>query len=116
MLGPDEGTSRARLRDAGVSEDYLQAQLQARRWQEWGPHAIVCHNGLLTRRQRLRAAAITVGDKGGLATLRRWSCTASVASTTLPMAACTWCTRGRAPCRQCRIWWCTRAGVSFQVI
>jgi len=68
MLGRDEGTSRARLRDAGVSEDYLQAQLQARRWQEWGPHAIVCHNGLLTRRQRLRAAAITVGDKGGLAT------------------------------------------------
>ena len=39
-----------------------------------------------------------------------------MASTTLPMAACTWCTRGRAPCRQCRIWWCTRAGVSFQVI
>ncbi|MDQ3417043.1 MAG: hypothetical protein M3474_08150 [Actinomycetota bacterium] len=51
-----------------MSEDYLQAQLQARRWQEWGPHAIVCHNGPLTRRQRLRAAAITVGDKGGLAT------------------------------------------------
>lgn len=68
LLARDQVTSRSQLRAGGVTQRYVDAQLRARRWQAWGPHAIVCHNGPLTRRQRLRAAAITVGDKGGLAT------------------------------------------------
>ncbi len=59
--------SRRQLRAAGVTDGYLEAQLQARRWQPWGPHAVVLHNGPLTRRQRLQVALTHVGDKGGLA-------------------------------------------------
>lgn len=59
--------TRAQLRDAGLSDSFIDAQLDARRWQAWGPLVIVMHNGPLTRVQLLWAATLHVGPRGCLA-------------------------------------------------
>ena len=63
----EQTATRAQLRLAGLSESGLLAQLDARRWQAWGPLVIVAHNGPLTRDQLLWCACLHVGPKACLA-------------------------------------------------
>jgi hypothetical protein len=55
-------TTWSRLRAAGHSVGHIRAQLAARRWRRYG-HAIVLHNGPLSRDQRWRVALIHAGPR-----------------------------------------------------
>ena len=58
-------TTAADLHAAGVTRAQVNAQLRARRWQRWG-HAIVLHNGPLSREQRWQVARVHGGPQAVL--------------------------------------------------
>jgi len=59
--------TRRQLAGAGVSLDVVRAQLDARRWQAWGCHVVVLHNGELSRRQLMWACVLDAGAPAALA-------------------------------------------------
>lgn len=58
---------RRQLHDAGVTPDVVRAELDGRRWQPWGAHVVVLHNGELTRRQLMWASVLDAGPPAALA-------------------------------------------------
>jgi hypothetical protein len=66
MARQDGVLLRAQLRACDVSPDYVDAQLDARRWQQVGPLLVANHDGPLTYRQRLWAAVLNAGEPAAL--------------------------------------------------
>lgn len=68
LAAHQEGVAtRGQLHGAGLSADLVQAQLDADRWQRWGHHVVVLHNGELTRRQLMWAWVLDAGPAAALA-------------------------------------------------
>lgn len=67
LFGLQDGVVlRSQLRVCEVSPDHVDAQLDARRWQQVGPLVIATHNGPLTYRQQLWAAVLNAGEPAAL--------------------------------------------------
>ena len=52
---------RDQLRELDVTQGFLRAQLDARRWTSWGSRVVVLHNFRPTRRQLMRIAVLDAG-------------------------------------------------------
>ena len=59
--------TRAQLLGRGLSAHTIRAQMEAHRWQSWGHHVVVLHNGALSRRQLMWAALLDAGPDAALA-------------------------------------------------
>lgn len=58
--------TRTQLTGAGLTRHEIRAQLEGCRWQTWGSHVVVLHNGELARRQLLWAALLDAGPPAAL--------------------------------------------------
>lgn len=58
---------RSQLLGLGITDDAVRAQLEARRWQRFGHHVVVLHNGELSRRQLMWACLLDAGPGAALA-------------------------------------------------
>jgi hypothetical protein len=54
--------SRTQAASCGLSQGVVRAQIEARRWQRFGPHVVVAHNARLDRAQLLWVAVLRCGD------------------------------------------------------
>jgi 5-methylcytosine-specific restriction endonuclease McrA len=58
--------TRTQLTGAGLTRHEIRAQLEGCRWQTWGSHVVVLHNGELARRQLLWAVLLDAGPPAAL--------------------------------------------------
>ena len=63
----DQVATRAQLIGRGLSAHAVRAQTEAQRWQPWGHHVVILHNGALSRRQLMWAALLDAGTDAALA-------------------------------------------------
>lgn len=58
--------TRAQLRQIGLSQVEIRAQIAARRWTNWGAHVVVLHNAEPSRRQLMWASTLDAGPPAAL--------------------------------------------------
>jgi hypothetical protein len=67
--------TRSQLRAVGFSDDFIRAQVDARRWQVLNDAVVVCHNGPLTHEQQIWAVWLSTSPPAamcGLTALQLW--------------------------------------------